>query len=388
MASSPRKILVVDDEPDLEHLLRRRLRREVRDGRYELLFARDGFKALELLKKNSDIELVLSDINMPGMTGLTLLEQIPSVDPRIRAVIVSAYNDMVNIRTAMNRGAFDFITKPINFGDLKITIEKTLKHMRQMREALEARDRLVTLQNELDIASRMQQSIMPKEFPSPPGYQMFGNMEAAREVGGDFFDVTELADGQVGLTVADVSGKGVPAALFMMLSRALLKSATTLLSSPSEVLATVNSALEADNAAAMFVTLFHAMLDPQTGTLQYANGGHNPPLVIHANGSSSQLPTTGGLALGVVPDFSYRQLPAALEPGDIAVLYSDGVTEAVNEADEEFGLQRLEAVFANQRLAGASAQDVCNAIFEAVREFAGERPQFDDITCLVVMRNG
>ncbi|MCY4213580.1 MAG: SpoIIE family protein phosphatase [Gammaproteobacteria bacterium] len=388
MASLPRKILVVDDEPDLEHLLRRRLRRDVRDGRYELLFARDGFEALEQLKEDRDIELVLSDINMPGMTGLTLLEQIPQVDPHIRAVIVSAYDDMENIRTAMNRGAFDFITKPINFGDLKITIEKTLNHMQQMREALEARDRLVTLQNELDIASRMQQSILPRQFPSPPGYQMFGNMEPAREVGGDFFDVTDLADGRVGLTVADVSGKGVPAALFMMLSRALLKSAATLLPSPSEVLAAVNSALEADNAAAMFVTLFHAMLDPQTGTLQYANGGHNPPLIIHANGSPSLLPTTDGLVLGVVPGFSYGQLSVALEPGDIAILYTDGVTEAVNEADEEFGLQRLEAVFADQRLAGAGAQDICNAIFDAVRRFAGERPQFDDITCLVVMRDG
>ena len=121
------KILVVDDEPDLEHLVRQRMRREIRSGEYSFTFAQNGVEALELLSQDQDIDMVLSDINMPRMDGLTLLEQIPKVDPNIRSVIVSAYGDMKNIRTAMNRGAFDFITKPIDFEDMKVTIQRTLQ---------------------------------------------------------------------------------------------------------------------------------------------------------------------------------------------------------------------------------------------------------------------
>ncbi len=384
MADRVRKILVVDDEPDLERLMRQRMRREVRDGRYEFSFAHDGFEALERLHEDREIEMVLSDINMPGMDGLTLLNQIPKVDPNIRAVIVSAYGDMQNIRTAMNRGAFDFVTKPIDFNDLKITIDKTLGHLALLREALETRDRLVALQNELDVARRMQQSILPTVFPKTPGYEVFGNMESAREVGGDFFDVINLEGGRIGLTIADVSGKGVPAALFMMSSRTLMKGSAIGLPEPADVLEEVNGLLEADNEAAMFVTLFYAVLDPASDLLQYANGGHNPPLIVHPGGSSTLLPTTGGVALGVVAGLSYRQETTTLEPGDIAVLYTDGVTEAMNARDEEFGVERLQAVFAERR--PQTAREVSETIFDAVRAFVGSTPQSDDITCLIVMR--
>ena len=123
----PHKILVVDDEPDLEPLVLQRMRRNIRAGRYQFVFAHNGLEALDRLRQEADIEMVLSDINMPQMDGLTLLEQIPKVDPNVRCVVVSAYGDMENIRTAMNRGAFDFVTKPVDFEDLKVTIDRTLR---------------------------------------------------------------------------------------------------------------------------------------------------------------------------------------------------------------------------------------------------------------------
>ena len=169
--------------------------------------------------------MVLSDINMPQMDGLTLLQQIPKVDPELRAVIISAYGDMKNIRTAMNRGAFDFVTKPIDFEDLEVTIERTLSNIAEWRDALSSRDKLVILQNELDVASSMQQSILPTQFPKGPSYEVFGSMKPARSVGGDFFDIMRLDKGRIGLAIADVSGKGVAAALFMMSTRTLLKGA-------------------------------------------------------------------------------------------------------------------------------------------------------------------
>ncbi len=384
MTQTTYKILVVDDEPDLEHLMRQRMRRDVRDGLYTLYFAHNGVEALELLSEVPDIDMVLSDINMPRMDGLTLLAQIPNIAPDIRAVVVSAYGDMKNIRTAMNRGAFDFITKPIDFQDLRVTIERTLKNMEEWRSALESRDQLVRLQNELNVASKMQQSILPTEFPDSEHCQIFANMESAREVGGDFFDVFPLPGERIALAIADVSDKGVPAALFMMSSRTLLKGAAIGAMDPGAVLKEVNDLLTEENEAAMFVTTFYAVYTPMTGQVDYANGGHNPPLVIHPDGSTTLLPRTDGLALGVFPGVEYGQSSVSLSPGDCLVLYTDGVTEAMNADGEEFGMDRLQSVFAETR--PATAEEANQAVFKAVHDFAGETPQSDDITCVAVIQ--
>ncbi|MCY4529889.1 MAG: response regulator [Chloroflexi bacterium] len=147
------RILIVDDEPDLEPLILRRMRRKIRAGLYEFLFAANGVKALEVLNERPDIDIVISDINMPEMDGLTLLEQIRKVDPNIRAIIVSAYGDMKNIRTAMRRGAVDFITKPIDFEDFEETLERTIIQLREWKVALLARDTMVSSQSESNPAA-------------------------------------------------------------------------------------------------------------------------------------------------------------------------------------------------------------------------------------------
>ncbi len=378
----PYKILVVDDEPDVEPLVLQRMRRQIRAGKYSFVFAQNGIEALEKLREDSQIDMVLSDINMPRMDGLTLLEQIPNVDPDLRAVIISAYGDMKNIRTAMNRGAFDFVTKPIDFEDLEVTIERTLSNIEEWKEALSSRDKLVALQNELEVASSIQQSILPTQFPQSTGYQVFGSMEPARSVGGDFYDVMHLENGRVGLAIADVSDKGVPAALFMMSTRTLLKGAAIGNSNPSDVLREVNDLLNAENDAAMFVTVLYAVYDPETRVLTYANGGHNPPLIVHADGSSDLLPLTGGIALGLVPELEFDQDSLTIAPGDSVVLYTDGVTEAMNAEAEEFGNERLLRVFSDGP--PESSKEANTAVLNAVSDFVGETPQSDDITCLTL----
>ena len=384
MADPLYKILVVDDEPDLEPLVKMRMRREIRSKLYTFVFAGNGIEALETLEREGDIDLVLSDINMPRMDGLTLLEQIAGAEADMRAVIISAYGDMKNIRTAMNRGAFDFIIKPIDFDDFRVTINRALAHLAKWREALMSRDKLVSIQNELDVAKTIQQSILPTVFPETDGMQIFGSMEPARAVGGDFFFVERFVDGRIALAVADVSDKGVPAALFMMLTRTLLKGALRDGAPPGRVLEEVNDLLHEDNDTAMFVTLFCGIYDPHTGGFTYANGGHNPPLHVRADGSSEILPITGGIALGVAPEFTFAEDAIELAPGDSAVLYTDGVTEAINAADEEFGMERLHAIFAETP--GLDAREGNIAIFESLGTFTGETPQFDDITCLVLHR--
>ena len=381
----PYKILVVDDEPDLEPLVMQRMRRQIRSGQYHFTFAQNGVEALERLNEDDEIVIVLSDINMPKMDGLALLEQIPSVNPNIRSVIISAYGDMKNIRTAMNRGAFDFVTKPVDFDDLKLTIERTLQHLLQWREALEARDRLVVLQNELSVASIMQQSILPTKFPKRDNYDVHASMKPARSVGGDFFDIVTLDSGRIGIAIADVSDKGVPAALFMMSSRTLLKGSAIGLGAPGDVLQEVNNLLCEDNETAMFVTLLYAVYNPDSGRFTYANGGHNPPVVINADGESTQLPLTGGVALGLVSGLEYEQNSIVLQPGETVVLYTDGVTEAMNIDQEEFGMERLEQLFMGA--APANAEEANATVFESVNEFAGDASQSDDITCMTLRRH-
>ena len=380
----PYKILVVDDEPDLEPLVLQRMRRLIRSGVYHFTFANNGVEALECLRADDEIVIVLSDINMPKMDGLALLDQIPSVNPNIRSVIISAYGDMKNIRTAMNRGAFDFVTKPVDFDDLRLTIDRTLQHLLEWRSALAARDRLVVIQNELSVASTMQQSILPRRFPKGDTYDVYASMKAARSVGGDFFDVINLDAGRIGIAIADVSDKGVPAALFMMSSRTLLKGSAIGLEAPGDVLGEVNDLLCEDNETAMFVTLLYAVYDPDSGRFTYANGGHNPPIVVSATGESTELPLTGGVALGLVPGLPYEQNSFVLQPGEAVVLYTDGVTEAMNNHQEEFGMKRLEDLFVDSPPVDArSANDL---VFQAVNAFAGDASQSDDITCMTLCR--
>ena len=376
------KILVVDDEPDLEPLMLQRMRRHIRSGRYQFVFAGNGVEALERLDREPDIDMVLSDINMPRMDGLALLSQIAEVAPDLRSVIISAYGDMQNIRTAMNRGAFDFVTKPIDFDDLRITIDRTLRHLAEWREAIASRDKLVALQNELDVASKIQQSILPVQFPGGADYDVFGHMEPARNVGGDFFDVLRLEFGRIGLAIADVSDKGVPAALFMMSTRTLLKGTAIGGNAPGDILREVNSQLCEENEAGMFVTVLYAVYDPATRELTYAAGGHETPLAVHADGSSTLLPLTGGIALGVLPSLDYRHNTVTLAPGDTVVFYTDGITEAMNGKGEQYGLECLREVFADSP--PKDARDANRTVFKSVRAFAEDTPQSDDITCLVL----
>ncbi len=380
----PYRILVVDDEPDLQPLIKQRMRRKIRSGMYSFEFAHNGVEALEVLEKHRDIDMVVSDINMPQMDGLTLLEQIPKVDPDIRSIIISAYGDMRNIRTAMNRGAFDFVTKPLDFEDLQVTIDRTLLHLEEWREALSSRDKLVALQNELDVASSTQQSILPKMFPDTSDFQVFAKMEPARNVGGDFYDVIRLDRGVVGLAIADVSDKGVPAALFMMSSRTLLKGAAIGTFKPGEALQEVNNLLYEENETMMFVTVLYSVYNPETGRFTYSNGGHDAPLLLRPDGSSELLSLTGGIALGVAPDIEFPNQTIQLEHGDTIVLYTDGITEAMNGDGEQFGVERMHEVFRGNP--PENAQQAAEAMFDAVSEFVGDTPQSDDITCLVLRR--
>ena len=390
-SKKPFKILVVDDEPDLKPLVLQRMRRQVRRGVYSFDFASNGLEAIEKLRADEAIDMVLSDINMPRMDGLTLLAQLPEVDPDLRAVIISAYGDMRNIRTAMNRGAFDFITKPIDFDDLRVTIKRTAQHLETWRAALAARDQLVTLNSELDIAGDMQQSLLPTSFPGGDGYNMHACMIPARQVGGDLYDVVTLADGRVCMTVADVSGKGIPAALTMMATRMALKAALLRYEDLATALVETNRQLYEDTPPEMFVTAVVVLFDPATSVCSYSTAGHYAPLLLSADGSVSELAAYSGIALGAESldrlagtSPAFRNQHVRLRAGDSLLLYTDGVTEAMDGERREFGLRRLQDVFTGSAPVGAP--DASTRVIESVNRFVGGATQSDDITCACLHR--
>src|SRR5690242_19681028 len=200
------KVLIVDDEADVEMLITQAFKR--RGQEFEFIFARNGREALELFDEDEDLDLVVTDINMPVMDGLALLGALNERNGRVmRTVVLSAYGDMHNIRTAMNRGAFDFLTKPIDFRDFETTLRRTREAIDAARAGLEARTQLVALQRELEIAARIQESILPRElFPGRKEFDMWAEMRPARQVGGDLYDFFALDDRRVGLLIGDVAG--------------------------------------------------------------------------------------------------------------------------------------------------------------------------------------
>jgi sigma-B regulation protein RsbU (phosphoserine phosphatase) len=379
------KILVVDDEPDLEVLIRQKFRRQIRDKTFDFLFAQNGVEALEKLKEDPDIAVVLSDINMPVMDGLTLLSRISDLSSSLKAVIVSAYGDIQNIRTAMNRGAFDFLTKPIDFQDFETTIQKTVQESVALRTGLKAREQLVAIQQELGIAARIQQSMLPRTFPPFPDrteFELYASMFAAKEVGGDFYDFFLIDEHHLGFVIADVSGKGVPAAIFMAVSRTLLRATALEKLPPGRCLQYVNAALSSDTDTTMFVTVFYGILDTQTGEVEFCIGGHNPPFLFSADGRVEELDAPTYMLLGVLGDVRYETHRLQLRPGDGIFLFTDGVTEAMEEHDVLYSEERLQEVL--RRLSGRPANEMVREVVADVRRHAGDAPQSDDITVLAL----
>jgi sigma-B regulation protein RsbU (phosphoserine phosphatase) len=381
----PAKILVVDDEPDLRLLIEQKFRRQIRNHEFAFIFAGNGLEALDLLKDNSDVEIVLTDINMPRMDGLSLLLEIKNLELTLRCVVVSAYGDLGNIRTAMNRGAFDFVTKPIDFNDLSHTISRTQEQVRLIRQATEVQSELENLRQELEIASKIQQSLLPGSDTHPsesPMFDIHARMKPAREVGGDFFDYFMIGKRKLGFLVGDVSGKGMASALFMVMSRTLLRAAGMTCDSAADCLTYANRMICMDNASSMFVTTFFGILDLDTGELEYCNGGHDAAFIMTDESFVCPLASATNIALGIEEDFVFRAGSINLSPGDAVFLYTDGISEAENTSQELYERERLLAELV--KAAGKNPVEIVQAVVDSVSEHAGDAPQSDDITALAV----
>ncbi len=239
------------------------------------------------------------------------------------------------------------------------------------------------MERELEVARTIQASFLPDDLPQQPGWEVAAHYRAARQVGGDFYDFFQVDERRWAIVVADVADKGVPAALFMVLSRTLLRAVGLNRHSPLETLRRVNQLLLHDSRSDLFVTVWYGLWDVETGRVQYSSAGHNPPLLVHADGSAELL-SARGLALGVVPEIVLHEAEVTLKPGDLLLAYTDGVTEALRADEAEFGVVGLQSTVTSLRK--GAARDIVQGLVRALDRFVEGAPQFDDMTFVVLKR--
>lgn len=384
------KIMVVDDEPDLKMLILQKFRKQIQSEVYEFVFAQNGEDALNQLEGSHEITLILSDINMPRMDGLTLLQRLQEKgDPALKTVIVSAYGDMENIRTAMNRGAFDFITKPIDFNDLQLTIEKGMKEIVSIKAALDDRKSLQAVQRDLGTAARIQRTILPQRFPPFPDrneIEIYAEMHPARDIGGDFYDFFFIDDIHFGFVIGDVSGKGIPAAIYMAVARTMIRGIASQVLDPAECLSKVNAMLIPESDSHMFVTVFYGVLETTTGLIRYCNGGHNLPFVVKKGLSVELIADAPGILLGKFDHYVFETNQLQFKPGDRIVLYTDGVTEAMNAVEEMYEEERFQRFLESHR--PDSVNKLVRGVLVDVLTHVGKADQSDDVTVLSLEYRG
>jgi serine phosphatase RsbU (regulator of sigma subunit) len=271
---------------------------------------------------------------------------------------------------------------------LALQTASALENARLFERTLQAardRERLAALHKELEVASRIQRAIVPSRFPPFPDrteFAIHADMTPARAVGGDFFDFFLIDANRLGFVIGDVSGKGVPSALFMAVCRTLIKATAQVEVSPDACLARVNRVLASEGVPSMYVTVFYGVLDTRNGEVAYCNAGHNPPFVLRRDGSVEPLAQTGGMVLGLFEHTPFEAGRLVLEPGDGLFTYTDGVTEASDLAGEEFTTSRLQPCLA--RCGGQELDVVIRTVGAEMAAFVGAAPQADDITMLAL----
>ena len=379
-SSAAPQILIADDQPAVLDALR-------------LLLKQEGYQveavtspaAIVRAVETRTFDLLLMDLNYTrdttsGREGLDLLARIQALDRTLPVIIMTAWGSVELAVEALHGGGGDFVLKPWDNNRLLTILRTQLEQGKARREAQRRQSKKEILIGEVQEAREIQRGLLPGEIFQPAGYQISGAWQPAILIGGDYFDVFQASETQAALCVADVAGKGLPAALLMSNLQAAVRGSAGGALEPKDVCANVNSILCTHHVPDKFITCFYALLDVPHQRLLYTNAGHNPPLLVRHDGSHIRL-RNGGPVLGVFPQWDYEQEVARLAAGDRLVLFTDGVTEAINARDEEFGEERLIRLVVDSRELPAQALQA--KILNAVAEFTGGDFQ-DDATLLVI----
>ena len=372
-AAQPR-ILVADDQPDLIDALRLLLKRE----EIHIESAGSPEAALTAITAGS-FDLLLMDLNYTsdttsGREGIDLLSRVQALDQELPIVIMTGWGSVDLAVEAMRLGVRNFVQKPWDNAQL-VTILRTEVNAGRARRQQAAVER-----RELDEARRIQRKLLPSTMPALEGWEVAVSWQPASGVGGDCFDAISFGPARLGLSIADVVGKGIPAALLMANLQAAVRAFATNTTEPAELCQQVNRILCGHIAEGRFISFFYCIVDHDESTLTFANAGHYPPILIRADGTVERL-GTGGAVLGVFPEGGYEQGRVALRGGDRIILYTDGITDVCNAADEEFGDARLVDLAVANR--GCSAPALQARLANAVDAFSDGRFQ-DDATLIVL----
>jgi sigma-B regulation protein RsbU (phosphoserine phosphatase) len=367
------RVLVADDQPDVLEALRWLLTGEG----YAPEFVSSTEAVMDRLRERP-FDLLLMDLNYSrdttsGREGLELIPQVRAHDPSMPIVVMTGWGSVDTAVEAMRRGAKSFVQKPWE----DVTLLEILQ--REIDEAQATKRRDARQQREFEEARLIQRGLLPTAMPQTSAVQLASSWQPANGVGGDCFDALTFPGGGVGVTIADVAGKGVPAALLMSNLQAAVRAFAQEGASPSSVTASVNRLLCRNMAAGRFVTFCYARIDIAARRLTYANAGHNPPLLVHAGGTIETL-VPGGTVLGVFAESTYEQGEFRIGPGDRLVLYTDGITEGRNPAGDELGEDRLaESAIVHRAL---PAEEMLAAMLKDVESFNAGVYE-DDATLIV-----
>jgi phosphoserine phosphatase RsbU/P len=367
------RVLVADDQPDVLEALRWLLTGEG----YEPEFVSSTDAVLERLKDRA-FDLLLMDLNYSrdttsGREGLELIPQVRAHDPSLPIVVMTGWGSVDMAVEAMRMGARSFVQKPWEDVALLEILQREIDDARAMKR------RDAKQQREFEEARLIQRGLLPTAMPQTSGVQLASSWQPANGVGGDCFDALVFPGGGVGITIADVAGKGVPAALLMSNLQAAVRAFAQDATAPGSVCTSVNRLLCRNMASGRFVTFCYARIDVSARRLTYANAGHNPPLLVHADGTIDKL-SPGGTVLGVFAESTYEQGEFAFASGDRLVLYTDGITEGRNAAGDEFGEDLLAQSASTHR--ALSADDMLAAMLRDIETFNGGT--YDDDATLIV----
>ena len=348
---------------------------------------KSGTALLDYIKTNKP-DLILLDIKMPGLDGFETMKRLQEqMNPseKIPVIFLTADDSQDAETHGLALGAMDFIKKPFIPDVLVLRVRHTIDLVRLQRNLEQENERI---RSELAMASRIQSAMLPGIFPAFPErkeFDIYASMDPVRGVGGDFFDFFFIDRNRLCLLIADVSGKGIPAALFMMASKIILADNAKSGKSPAQILQDTNEAICANNPEEMFVTVWLGILDISTGLLTTANAGHEYPALMHADGRFELFRDRHGLVVGGMPGVKYHEHSLQMYPGSKLFVYTDGVPEATDAENALFGTARmLEALNAH---ANETPKQILCGVRQAVNEFVSDMEQFDDLTmmCLEFM---
>lgn len=364
---------MVDDEPSNLQKLKRTFLND-----FQIFESPSPFQALELISRRP-MDVIITDQKMPGMSGVEMLSQTLQWSPEALRVILTGYTEVDYLMDAINQGQVHrYITKPWEPFSLRQTVLRDLEHLDLKRQNQ-------LLEEQLRIAKEVQAHLFPQTTPKLASLECVGVCRAAGKVGGDYYDFLQLSEREMCLAAGDISGKGISAALLMASLQALLRShAPRQRDRLAEMFGEINRLLGSWTDGSKFASFFCGLYDQSSSRLTYVNAGHNPPLLFRAGQPEPVLLEATGVVLGLFEDADYEERSLELQPGDTLLIYTDGVTEALNPRGEEFGEERLRDLVGENL--GLSLPQLRDLLLAGNAEFLEGLPPHDDLTLVLVRR--